>query len=264
MQRSVSELYIYPVKSLGGISLRTGKVLKKGFQNDRRWMLVDENDRFITQRVHPVLSRFKLQKEGNGFLIRYLDRTLFLNNHVDGPAFNAVIWDDVVEVVEVSKAHSEWFSNCLGWNCKLVSFPEMNTRRIDPRYSSGNENVSLADAYPLLIIGQSSLDDLNSRMEETLPMDRFRPNIVFKGGSPYEEDEWKQFSIGGNNFRGVKLCSRCILTTIDQATGVKGREPLVTLSTYRKKENKVLFGQNVIPDDEGVISVGDKISIIPD
>ena len=114
-------------------------------------------------------------------------------------------------------------------------------------------------AYPVLIIGQSSLDDLNQRMKEPLPMNRFRPNIVFTGGEPYEEDGWKNFRIGQNRFVGVKPCSRCVLTTVNQDTGKKGIEPLATLSTYRMRNNKVYFGQNLIPLDHNEIAEGDEI-----
>jgi uncharacterized protein len=149
----------------------------------------------------------------------------------------------------------------LQMNCKLVYFPESNPRAVDPNYKVNDEHVSLADAYPFLIIGQSSLDDLNSKLPEPLPMNRFRPNFVFTGGEPYEEDLWRNFSIGSNRFIGVKPCARCVLTTVNQATAEKGPEPLRTLSLYRKKDSKVLFGNNVVTVDEGDVRVGDVITL---
>jgi uncharacterized protein YcbX len=121
--------------------------------------------------------------------------------------------------------------------------------------------VSLADAYPLMMIGQSTLDDLNKRLENPLPMNRFRPSVVFTGGEPFEEDHWDKFTMNNLTFAGVKLCKRCVLITIDQATGIKGIEPLATLSKYRKKDNGVYFGQNVIPTTLGQLSIGDEIII---
>jgi hypothetical protein len=164
-----------------------------------------------------------------------------------------------VEVYEVSTQHSEWFSAILGKNCRLVSFPENNPRPVNPDHAINNDQVSLADGYPCLIIGQSSLDDLNSRMEIPLPMNRFRPNIVFSGGKPFEEDEWKNISIGQNRFAGIKLCPRCVVTTVDQDTGIKGAEPLRTLATYRARDNKVYFGKDLIPLNYNEIAEGDEI-----
>jgi uncharacterized protein YcbX len=259
----VSEIWIYPVKSLGGIRLLSARVLHKGLAFDRRWMLVDEEGIFMTQRIFPELSLFKLSVNNAIFSITYREEQIELLPGIEeGPGYAASIWEDRVQVKEVSKKHSEWFSERLGKRCRLVVFPETNTRQIDPVYALDEEQVSLADGYPLLAIGQVSLDDLNSRLTEKLPMNRFRPNIVFTGGEAYEEDGWKNFSIGNNRFIAVKPCSRCVLTTVDQETGNKGKEPLTTLSTYRRHNGKVYFGQNIIPVDTGVISVGESISVI--
>ena len=255
----VSELWVYPIKSLGGIALSQAKVLPKGIAFDRRWMLVDADNRFLTQRVHHQMALFRLEYSENGFIIRYKGEQIFLPATTYGTSFPAVIWNDIVEVMEVSKEHNEWFSRMLGISCRLVSFPELNNRPIDPGYAINNEQVSLADAYPLLIIGQNSLNDLNSRIKTPLPMNRFRPNIVFTGGAPFEEDNWQRFSIGDVRFAGVKPCARCVVTTIDQQTAEAGKEPLVTLAAYRQKNNKVLFGQNLLVVATGEIKVGDRI-----
>jgi uncharacterized protein YcbX len=176
-----------------------------------------------------------------------------------GSLIRSTIWDDQVDTIEVDPQVSQWFTQHLGMACRLVCFPEENARLIDPRYRLDRENVSLADAYPFLIIGQSSLNDLNTRLKEPLPMNRFRPNLVFTGGAPFQEDTWRNIRIGKNNFVVVKPCARCVLTTINQDTAEKGIEPLVTLSRYRREENKVLFGQNVIAIDHLEVSVGDSI-----
>ena len=255
----VSEVWIYPIKSLGGIRLSSAKILPKGIEYDRRWMLIDKDNMFMTQRENPAMALFKLSFTEGQFIVHHTGDTIELPFTYGSDPIQSQVWDDGVEVYEVSPFHSKWFSEKLGVECRLVSFPDTNERPIDPRYAFNNEQVSLADGYPLLVIGQASLDDLNYRMNQPLPMNRFRPNIVFTGGEPYEEDGWKNFRIGANRFAGVKPCARCVLTTIDQDTAAKGIEPLATLATYRRRENKVYFGQNLIPLNYNQIAEGDEI-----
>jgi uncharacterized protein len=258
----LSQIWIYPVKSLGGISLTSSKVMPKGLQYDRRWMLVDSDGKFLTQRVHPTMALFKLTFDNDRLLIRYQGKSLHLTpGEKLSDSMRVTIWDDVVSAYEVNISYSEWFSQILGFPCKLVFFPEQNERQVDPVYKVNDEHVSLADAYPFLIIGQASLDDLNNRLSSPVPMNRFRPNFVFTGGSAYEEDGWRNFTIGETNFIGVKPCARCVLTTVNQDTAEKGVEPLKTLSTYRKRENKIYFGQNLVALNYDVIKVGDSIRL---
>ena len=257
----LSEIWIYPIKSLGGIRLEAANVLPKGLQYDRRWMLVDENGIFMTQRVHPTMALFKVSWEQSQFVITYKESSINLTlNSLSANASEQVkIWNDTVHGVEVSPEHNAWFSEKLGVPCRLIYFPEENPRPVDPEYNVNKENVSLADGYPFLIIGQCSLNNLNSRLGNAIPMNRLRPNFVFSGGEPHEEDSWRNFSIGNIKFVGVKPSERCILINVDQETAQKGMEPLKTLSTYRKKDNKIYFGQNVVALDIGRVSVGDKI-----
>jgi uncharacterized protein YcbX len=229
-------------------------------------MLIDRDNDFMTQRIYPKMALFKLQIQsrwllGSKFKITHGNDSisLSLNHSLISKPIKAVIWDDSVEVFEVNKEYSIWFSKHLGVECKLVSFPETNSRPVDQNYQINHEHVSLADAYPLLLIGEQSLADLNTRLDNPVPMNRFRPNLVVSGSQPYEEDSWKGFSVGKNKFAAVKPCARCVLTTVNQDTGEKGTEPLATLSTYRKKENKVLFGQNLIAIDHNEINEGDEI-----
>jgi uncharacterized protein len=259
----LSEIWVYPIKSLAGISIKSTNVFQKGIQFDRRWMLVDENGTFITQRVHPKMALFKLIMHYDCFTILIGDKSIDLKQ---GHAYlaepiHASIWNDQVIVHEVSEEHSRWFTNQLGFSCKLVAFPEENRRPVDPNFQVNQEHVSLADGYPFLIIGQASLDNLNSKLSEPLPINRFRPNFVFTGGEPHEEDTWRNVSIGETEFVGVKPCSRCVLTTVNQETGEKGIEPLQTLATYRKHNGKILFGQNLVTLNEGTVRVGDEITI---
>ena len=147
-------------------------------------------------------------------------------------------------------------------SCRLVYFPEVNQRPVDEKYRIENDQVSLADGYPYLIIGQSSLDDLNSKLTNPLPMNRFRPNFVFTGGKPFEEDNWRNFAIGKSRFAGVKPCGRCVLTTVNQETTERGTEPLATLATYRRTNNKIYFGQNLLALTCHDIYEGDTIELV--
>ncbi len=257
----VSEINIYPVKSLGGIAMQSATVMKKGLEHDRRWMLMDEDNIFLTQRIHTKMALFRMGFANNGFRVSFDGQQIDIPHTFEGDPVRAKIWDDDVTVQEVSARHSEWFSKNLGINCKLVAFPEQNERPVDIKYRVADDHVSLADAYPLLICGQNSLNDLNERLEVPVPMNRFRPNIVFTGGDPFEEDTWSRFTLGSLNFAGVKPSKRCVLITVDQETGVKGTEPLVTLSKFRRRDNGVYFGQNIIPTTTGQISIGDEIII---
>lgn len=259
--KQISGIWIYPVKSLGGIRMSSAKVLPKGLEHDRRWMLVDEQLRFMTQREYPAMALFRLEYNDNGFTIQYDGDSIQLPFEASSHEITATVWNDTVTVLEVSLQHSEWFSNKLGTNCQLVAFPENNQRNIDIAYAHNGEQVSLADGYPVLIIAQASLDDLNRRLNKPVPMDRFRPNLVFTGGEPYEEDSWKDFTIGNCCMAGIKPCGRCTIPTVDQQTGQKGTEPLATLSVYRRQNNKVLFGQNLVPLSGGIISEGDIITM---
>jgi uncharacterized protein YcbX len=227
-------------------------------------MLVDEGGLFMTQRIFPKMALLKTSIENSTLSIMFGDKSLSIPlapvSYSD--ARPVQVWDDLVMAHEVSTEYSAWFSDALQLKCRLVFFPEENPRLVDPVYRVNNEHVGFADAYPLLIIGQASLDDLNDRLNEPLPMNRFRPNLVFTGGEPYEEDNWRNFQVGTNKFIGVKPCARCVLTTVDQDTALKGSEPLKTLAKYRSKNNKIYFGQNLLAVDSNDVNVGDKIVLL--
>jgi uncharacterized protein len=263
-QLHVTQIWIYPIKSLGGIKLKSAKVFEKGLEFDRRYMLVDSSGMAMTQRQHPEMARFRTSITNGVINVTHLGDSIsipvapreFVAEH------KVTIWDDSIMTNELSQPASSWFSERLNTSCRLVFFPEGNSRPVDLKYQISGEHVSLADAYPLLIIGENSLWDLNSRLSEPVPMNRFRPNIVFSGAEAYEEDSWNVFTIGNNRFAAVKPCARCVLTTVNQETAVKGSEPLKTLSRYRTQNNKVYFGQNVIALSADEISEGEIITVI--
>ncbi len=258
----LTQIWIYPIKSLGGISLQSSKVMGKGLLYDRRRMLIDQTKSGMTQRVYPKMALFNSSISDGQLNIKFGRDAIKINleDHDQSHPVDVNIWNDRVSAFEGAVHHSQWFSDMLGVDCKLVFFPEENARPVDPRYKVNDEHVSFADAYPFLIIGQSSLDDLNSRLGQPLPINRFRPNFVFEGGEPYVEDNWRNLRIGDARFVGVKLSDRCVMTTVDQVTAEKGAEPLKTLATYRKWNNKIYFGQNLVSlDHDKLVAVGDHI-----
>jgi len=224
---------------------------------------------FLSQREHPELALFRPEIAGD--FLRITHRTNLESIDVPlRPVFSnerkieVTVWEDTIEAFEVNQRASDWFTKRLGFPVRLVYMPDESERKLDPDYAvTGDEITSFADAYPFLIIGQSSLDDLNGRLESKVPMNRFRPNFVFTDGEAFEEDNWREFKIGDVSFVGVKLCDRCVMTTVDQEKGVvSGKDPLKTLAQYRNFGNKVLFGQNVIGLGLGTVTVGDAVRVL--
>ena len=240
----------------------------RGLENDRRFMLTDENGRFLSQREYLQLAIFQTEIEGD--FLKITDKKTGQNIKINlspssqSTLIQVTIWDDETTAIEVSNEASNWFTQALGISTRLVYMHEESQRKIEPNYAlTGNEITSFSDGYPILIIGQSSLDDLNNRLENSVNINRFRPNFVFTDGEPFEEDAWHEFTVGDVRFFGVKPCSRCIMTTIDQETGEKnGKEPLLTLNKYRKAGNRILFGQNVLVSQLGTVSVGDDVTVL--
>lgn len=265
----LSEIWVYPVKSLGGIQLQESKVTDRGLELDRRWLLVDADGRFLTQREHPELALFAPEIVDD--FLRITHRTHLKSINIPLlPVFSAavskikvIVWEDTIDAYEVSQTITNWFTKQLGFSVRLVYMPQESERKLDPDYAiTGNEVNSFSDGYPFLIIGQSSLDDLNSHMKTPVTINRFRPNFVFVNGVAFEEDIWREFSIGEVSFVGVKPCDRCIMTTVDPEKGViSGKDPLKTLAKYRRFGNKVLFGQNVIGLGLGLVTVGDIVQV---
>ncbi|MES2240421.1 MAG: MOSC N-terminal beta barrel domain-containing protein [Bacteroidota bacterium] len=267
----LSEIWIYPIKSLGGIPLEQSKVTERGLENDRRWMLVDQEGLFLSQRTHPQLALFQPQIENDFLNITHkgkeseaLKISLLADNLKPKNKIPVTVWEDDLEAEELSLEANEWFSERLGFAVRLVYMPEESHRKVDPNYAVNADNItSFSDGFPFLMIGQASLDDLNSRLDNPISIKRFRPNFVFIGGEAYEEEIWKEFNIGSLTFYGVKPSGRCIITTVNPELGkFAGKEPLFTLSKYRKVGKKVLFGQNVIAKEQGDIAVGDFVAVL--
>ncbi len=259
----LSEIWIYPIKSITGIQLREANVLQRGFEFDRRWMIVDNNNTFLSQRTYPELALLELTISDSSLQISKRSNP---EDKIKTPLFPALlqeievtIWNDKVFAWTVDPATDAWLSEFLNQSVKLVYMGDKAERQIDLKYSDEGENVSFADGYPYLLISESSLADLNERLKEPVSMRRFRPNLIVSGAAAFEEDTWSKIQIGELTFRVVKPCARCVLITVDPQTAEKGAEPLKTLSTYRFENNKVLFGQNLIADEPGILKQGDVI-----
>jgi len=259
----VQNLYLYPIKSLGGIAVQEAQVEERGFKYDRRWMLVDQSGDFLTQRQHPQLALLQVALSETQLEVFFKGdpsrRIAFDLGLVSDQELQVSIWGDQVLARVVSAEVSRWFSDFLQMELDLVVMPESSDRKMDPRYAVQGESVSFADGMPYVMIGQASLDELNGRLADPVGMDRFRPNLVFSGGEAYAEDQFKKLQIGEVEFQVVKPCARCVLITVNQQTGEKGKEPLATLATYRTVNNKVYFGQNAVALTQGIVRVGDPI-----
>ena len=257
---SVKEIYIYPIKSLAGISCQEALAEEMGFENDRRWMLIDADNQMITQREHRIMSQFYPQISGEKISITFQDQKheFSIDEHLDH-SIEVNVWDDKSEVIEVNASTSKWFSEHLGFECKLVKIIKNGDRKHESSKLKETFNVSLADGYPYLMIGSQSLDFLNEKLTDKITVLRFRPNIVISTETPHEEDDFTTFKIGEVNFKNIKTCERCIMVNNDPDNGKLKKEPLKTLSKYRVVNNSVLFGTNVVSLNSGIISVGDEI-----
>lgn len=262
----LSEIWIYPVKSLGGIRLSQAQVEERGLKYDRRWMVVDEQGVFLTQRTFTQMALLDVSLAPEGLIISHRtdkeNRILVPYIPFSSEALQVTVWDDQVEALTVSDEVDAWLSEQLDKKVRLVMMPETTLRKADPRYAHNGETVSFADGFPFLLISEASLDDLNGRLESPIIMRRFRPNLVISGATAFEEDSWRSIRIASTDFEIVKPCARCILTTIDPETGVRGPEPLKTLSSYRRVNNKVLFGQNLVAAQNGLIREGDEVVVL--
>jgi uncharacterized protein len=258
---TLTALHIYPLKSAAALSPAEWEVDSFGLEHDRRWMVVDTAGRMLSQRTHPRLALVRpdvgsdtLRIEATG--MPGLELPLRPPHTV---STTAIVWSDRCEATWVGERAAAWFSDFLDTGCSLVYMPEETVRRANPDYAPDETRVSFADAYPFLLLSEESLADLNGRMAAPLPMNRFRPNLVISGGKPFEEDRLHAFELGPLQLRAVKPCDRCVVTTTDQATGARGAEPLRTLATYRKRDGKVYFGQNVVHSGRGRVRVGERL-----
>jgi uncharacterized protein YcbX len=263
---TVSALYIYPIKSCRGIELQGFRLDDLGPELDRRFMLVDENNKCITQREEPKLALVVPTLAPTAFMVRAPGMVVLklpISLHDDSRVIQIEVWSHKGPALDTGDDASGWFSEYLGRRCRLVWFPRARLRRVSEKHSPEEAYTAFADGYPELLLSEESIADLGTRANTTFPVDRFRPNILVRGGEPYAEDSWKKIRIGSVQFDVVKPCERCVMTTIDQRTGeAASKEPLATLARYRREGSKVLFGQNCIHRELGTIRVGDQVELV--
>ncbi len=265
----VTGLTIYPVKSLAGISLQTSELDSMGLKFDRRWMLVSPDGMFLTQRRFPQMALVSTSLI-NGQVTLSMDGK---EDHavpeisVDAKTMDVRIWKDTVTAQRVGDESDAWLSDALGFDCHLVHIADNEVRQCSLDYAEEGDRTGFADAFPILVISEESLNDLNNKLgnkdKDPVPMKRFRPNIIVSGCEAFAEDTWKSLTIGEIPMSGIKLCDRCILTTVDPKTGKRtGKEPLETLGEYRKWDNNVYFGMNIIHKQMGALNVSDEVTIL--
>ena len=259
--QSLTDIYIYPIKSTKGVQLPQAIVEEKGLKDDRRYMIVDMAGKFITGRTHPQLTQINVEFSKKGLFVSAPNQSSFYIQPAQFSTKNipVEIWDDTVQAQHCSQECDQWFSTFLGESCQLVYFSEATSRCIKKRETQ----VSFADGYPLLLINQSSVDHLNTLLKKPVTALHFRPNLLIKGDSAYIEDTWARIKIGEVEFEVSKPCSRCIFTNVNPKTGKADLEqPLNTLAQFRFYDGDIDFGQNLIPLNEGVIRSGDTIQVL--
>jgi len=272
MSITVAQLYCYPVKSCRGFSLRAAEVGRMGIRHDRQWVVVDEQGTFVAQRSAAgmgigirsmCLIETSLDADTLTLAATGMSPVSVPLREIDGQRKNIVVWKSPLSAIDQGDEVADWLSRYLSrerpGNYRLVRMPDDGVRKA----LNGDGEIAFSDESPFLVVSRSSLDDLNKRLAEPLPMNRFRPNIVLDGSEPYEEDTFSRIQIGDIEFVGTTRCGRCPIPTINQETAVQGKEPLTTLATYRKTEKGgVVFGSYFNHVGSGTIQIGDAIRVV--
>lgn len=285
----ISQINIYPIKSLRGNAVAEALVEKRGLRHDRRWMVTDREGMFLTQREFPRMALIGVEVDEERVVLNAPGMAELEIPHqpADGPRRPVTVWSSTVEAARYPDDVNEWISEAIGSECVLFAMPAEAERHVNPLFDSGGDLVSFADGYPLLLIGEGSLEELNRRIVANnanevdcvpIQMRRFRPNLVVSGTEPFEEHKWARIKVGDAIFRIVRPCARCAITTVDPDRGeFAGKEPLKTLSTFRMAKdvfpekleelalqpNYVLFGENLIPENPGVtVGTGDAVEVL--
>jgi uncharacterized protein YcbX len=265
MPITVSALIYYPIKACRGTEVDSGCVERMGLEHDRRMMVVTPQGKFLTQREYPGLA-LVTPTLSNGLLeLSAPDYdSIRLGIQTSGTPWPVDIWKSKgVHAVDQGEEAADWFSDWLGASVRLVHFADGYRRLVSKQYAvNTDDHTGFADGYPILLTSEEGLEDLNSRLESPVPMNRFRPNLVVKGCEPFAEDSWNRIRIGDVELAVVKPCARCEVTTIDKETLARSKEPLKTLGKYRKQKLGAIFGQNVIPLNEGRIKLGMNVEIL--
>ncbi len=265
MGARVEALHLYPVKGMRGRALECAEVARHGLAGDRRWMVVDPDGGFLTQRQVPAMAQLDAEPVTGGLVLRHDgDACAVERPGSHAGRLRAVIWRDAVPVAAGDEASAAWLSARLGRPCRLVYMDDERARPVDPAFGEAGDHVGFADAYPLLAASDSSLGALNAELREPVPMDRFRPNVTISGLPAWSEDRWRRVRIGAMTFRAPKPCTRCVVITRDQRSGLSPDpgEPLRTLGRLNRHPGGIVFGANLIPEAPGRLAVGDPVEVL--
>ena len=266
MAATLASIHIYPLKSCAPLPLNAASVQRRGIAHDRRWLIVDEDNRFITAREHPRLTLIRATIDDHGLHLTAPEMPELRVDipRADAPRITVTIWDDRVSPLAADARANSWIVAFLGKPCTLVYMDENCVRMTDPDWSAPGDEVSFADGHPLLLISQASVDHLNERLQTPVPALRFRPNLLVENTEAHAEDGWKRIRIGDIEFDLVKPCIRCVFPNIDFSTGTfdPTGEPLRTLIKYRRTPKGVAFGQNLIPRGVGTLRAGDPVTVL--
>ncbi len=265
MEPAVASLHLHPVKSCRGFEVPTADLDAYGLVGDRRWMIVDDRGVFLTQRTQPRLALLRASIEGPALALETegVGRIVVPPPGPRAAPREVTVWKDTVRALDLGESVAAWLEAFLGRPARLVTAAPDYARPVRRAARSGDE-VSFADGFPLLVVAEASLADLNRRLEVPVPTDRFRPNLVVTGCEAFAEDRWRRIRIGDCVLRAAGPCGRCIVTTTDQATAERGREPLRTLATYRRDgDGEVCFGQNYVNESKsGRLDRGGRITVL--
>ncbi len=264
MEFRIESVHIYPLKGARAVDVTSARVQARGLQGDRAWMLVDAHGTFVSQRSIPGLTGLSAsygdrgEAEASGSLELRWERDRHTVGEPSGPAELVRVWNDVVPAIPAHQRSNQWISERLGRDLRLFWMPPETLRTVDRVYAGEGHGTRFTDGYPVLVTTTGSLNALGL----DIPMNRFRPSIVVHTPDAWMEDAWDRIAIGDVELRLVKPCGRCVVTTIDQDSGIAGKEPLTTLARLRKQGSKVLFGENAVVEKEGTIAVGDRVTVL--
>jgi uncharacterized protein len=257
MPIEIAELLVYPVKSLRGVSLTCSHVERRGLRHDRRWMVVDADGRFMTQRELYKMALIDTAITDSGLVLSQEGKgSVEVPFEPKGATREVQVWKSFCQAQEVGEEPNRWLSDTLGRSAALVYMPETTERPLAPPEGKQGEVIAFSDAQPILIASQASIEDLNGKLKNPIPIRRFRPNVVVKGCDAFEEDRWQSIQFGDVALRKTKRCGRCLVTTIDIQTGTPSDEPLRTLNAFRKDGNNVFFGCYYVPESFGELRIG--------
>jgi uncharacterized protein YcbX len=261
---TVASLHVYPIKSCRGLDLTAVRFDELGPLYDRRFMVVDAQGAYLTQRALPRMALIAPKLGPTALIVTAPDmpQLKVAMSQRDAKRIEVQVWRHRGPAEDCGESAADWFSSFLGQPCRLVRWADDQRREVNPKYARSPAATAFSDGYPVLLLSEASLADLNGRLQQRLPMNRFRPNLVVRDCEAFAEDSWRKIGVGELELDVVKPCDRCAITTVDQLTGVAGKEPLATLASYRTRENQVLFGQNCVHLGFGSIRVGDPVEVL--